>query len=45
MCVPVGPTYGAQELYLMIKRDDGTLEQRAVLGVRFVPMTGQARAR
>ena len=45
LCIPVGPTWGAQELYLMIKRADGTLERKAVLGVRFVPMTGQARQR
>ena len=41
MCIPVGPTFGSQELYLMIKRPDGTLEKKAVLGVRFVPMTGK----
>ncbi len=41
MCVPVGPTSGVQELYLMSKRADGTLEQKAILSVRFVPMTGK----
>lgn len=43
MCIPVGPTGGAQELYLMVKRADGTLERQSALPVRFVPMTGQAR--
>lgn len=45
MCIPVGPRWGTQDLYLMVKRDDGTLERRAVLPVRFVPMTGEARRR
>lgn len=43
LCIPVGPRWGAQDLYLMVKRTDGTLERRAVLPVRFVPMTGEAR--
>lgn len=43
MCIPVGPTRGTQELYLMIKRPDGSLEQKSVLPVRFVPMTGASR--
>ncbi len=37
MMVPVGPTDGVQELYLLRKRPGG-LETRAVLPVRFVPM-------
>jgi protein-L-isoaspartate(D-aspartate) O-methyltransferase len=45
MCIPVGPTLGAQELYLMVKRADGTLGQQSVLPVRFVPMTGGAKPR
>jgi protein-L-isoaspartate(D-aspartate) O-methyltransferase len=45
MCIPVGPNGGTQELYLMIKRADGTLERKAVLPVRFVPMTGAAKRR
>ncbi|MEA3211364.1 MAG: protein-L-isoaspartate(D-aspartate) O-methyltransferase [Chthoniobacter sp.] len=40
MIIPVGPP-GAQELYYLVKKD-GKLEQRAVLSVRFVPMTGEA---
>ncbi len=42
MIIPVGPEGGAQELVLLTKRGD-TLEQQAVLPVRFVPMTGTAR--
>ena len=38
--IPVGPA-GAQELYLLEKKN-GRLKQRAVLPVRFVPMTGEA---
>lgn len=38
--IPVGPA-GAQELYLLEKKE-GKLRQRAVLPVRFVPMTGKA---
>ena len=40
MMIPVGPTYGAQELYLLRKRPGG-LETQAVLPVRFVPMVGK----
>jgi protein-L-isoaspartate(D-aspartate) O-methyltransferase len=39
MIIPVGPAAGAQELYLLEKRGD-ELKRRAVLPVRFVPMTG-----
>ena len=45
MCIPVGPHFGAQDLYLLVKRADGTLERKAVLPVRFVPMTGRAKQR
>jgi protein-L-isoaspartate(D-aspartate) O-methyltransferase len=38
--IPVGPA-GAQELYLL-EKENGRLKQRAVLPVRFVPMTGEA---
>jgi protein-L-isoaspartate(D-aspartate) O-methyltransferase len=44
MIVPVGPSEGAQELYLMRKRTEG-METQAVLPVRFVPMIGRARGR
>lgn len=45
MCIPVGPHLGAQDLYLLVKRADGTMERKSVLAVRFVPMTGQAKRR
>jgi len=38
MIIPVGPA-GNQELYLLQKKE-GRVEKRAVLPVRFVPMTG-----
>jgi len=38
MIIPVGPDGGVQELYLLEKRQ-GRIEKRAVLPVRFVPMT------
>ncbi len=41
MIVPVGPVSN-QELVLL-ERQQGSMRQRAVLPVRFVPMTGQAR--
>src|SRR5262249_19333648 len=41
MIIPVGPV-GVQELVLLRKRG-ARLEQRAVLPVRFVPMTGQSQ--
>lgn len=40
MIIPVGPA-GEQNLYLLTKRH-GKLDRRAVLPVRFVPMTGEA---
>jgi protein-L-isoaspartate(D-aspartate) O-methyltransferase len=43
MIIPVGGL-GEQELYLLEKKN-GQLEKRAVLPVRFVPMTGQASQR
>jgi len=41
MVIPVGE-FGAQQLYVLGKRA-GKIEQRAILPVRFVPMTGKAR--
>ena len=41
MVVPVGDL--DQELLLITKRADGSLQQEKLLPVRFVPMTGQAR--
>ena len=43
MIIPVG-SFGDQELYLLEKKN-GELQQRAVLPVRFVPMTGEATKR
>jgi len=42
MIIPVGPA-GNQELYLLYKKGD-KVEKRAVLPVRFVPMTGKKSA-
>jgi protein-L-isoaspartate(D-aspartate) O-methyltransferase len=44
MIIPVGESPGAQALYLLEKRG-GKVERRAVLPVRFVPMTGKAQER
>ena len=38
MIIPVGRAWGAQDLYLLEKKG-GKLKKRAVLPVRFVPMT------
>ena len=38
LCIPVGPAGAVQELLLLVKRADGTLESRASHPVRFVPM-------
>jgi protein-L-isoaspartate(D-aspartate) O-methyltransferase len=43
MLIPVGPSLD-QKLYVLEKRD-GKVRQRAVLPVRFVPMTGQGQNR
>jgi len=43
MIIPVGAE-GEQELVLLVKRE-GRVERRAVLPVRFVPMTGEGRPR
>jgi protein-L-isoaspartate(D-aspartate) O-methyltransferase len=42
MIIPVGEEDGVQELYLLEKRG-AKVVQRAVMPVRFVPMTGKAR--
>jgi protein-L-isoaspartate(D-aspartate) O-methyltransferase len=41
MVIPVGAPRGGQELLLIEKRADGTIDRRVVLPVRFVPMTGR----
>jgi len=38
MVIPVGPTGGVQELLLLRKLEDGSLDEQAVIPVRFVPM-------
>ncbi len=42
MVIPVGPEHGVQQLYLLEKRE-GVINKTAVLPVRFVPMTGEAK--
>ena len=44
MIIPVGDAKSGQELYLLEKRGTKVV-QRAVLPVRFVPMTGKAQGR
>jgi protein-L-isoaspartate(D-aspartate) O-methyltransferase len=43
MVLPLGTVQ--QELLVLTKRPDGTVETRNVLPVRFVPMTGEAQSR
>ncbi len=43
MVIPVGAY--VQELVLVTKNEDGSLDRRSVLPVRFVPMTGEAQRR
>jgi protein-L-isoaspartate(D-aspartate) O-methyltransferase len=45
MILPVGDAMGFQYLILITKDVDGTLDQRQVMPVRFVPMTGQVQKR
>lgn len=42
MVIPVGEESGAQDLYLLTKKQ-GQIVKQAVLGVIFVPMTGEVR--
>lgn len=39
MVIPIGRPIGDQMLFLVEKRPDGSLAQRPILGVRFVPLT------
>ncbi len=41
MVLPVGGRYFAQKLVLVTHKEDGSLETRDILPVRFVPLTGQ----
>ena len=38
MVIPVGERWGAQDLLLIGKRADGSVERKSVLPVRFVPL-------
>ncbi len=38
LVIPVGAAHDAQELLVLTKRADGTIERRSVLPVRFVPL-------
>jgi protein-L-isoaspartate(D-aspartate) O-methyltransferase len=41
MVIPVGPSDSSQRLFLMRKREDGTLDRQTVIPVSFVPLTGK----
>ncbi len=41
MVIPVGPQFMVQQLVLVPKNDDGTVQTRQLLPVRFVPLTGR----
>ncbi len=41
MVIPVGPPMQVQNLMLVEKQEDGTITQRSVMPVRFVPLTGE----
>lgn len=43
MCIPVNSPRGSQELILLRKEPDGSLQKSQGEWVRFVPMTGQAK--
>lgn len=45
MVIPVGLHYGYQELMVVEKTADGKIEPRDVLGVSFVPLTGECDAK
>lgn len=40
LVIPVGETFGHQELKVIEKREDGTLSESNIIPVRFVPLTG-----
>jgi protein-L-isoaspartate(D-aspartate) O-methyltransferase len=42
LVIPVGPSSYGQDLLVVRKRQDGTLERRSVLGVAFVPLVHRA---
>jgi protein-L-isoaspartate(D-aspartate) O-methyltransferase len=43
ICIPVGGERGVQELVVVMKQNDGSLERKTLIPVRFVPMTGEAQ--
>jgi protein-L-isoaspartate(D-aspartate) O-methyltransferase len=43
MVIPVGERHGVQELLVIAKRADGSIERRSVLPVRFVPLVPGSR--
>ena len=45
LVIPLGAEGGYQELVLVRKLEDGSIEQSSILPVRFVPFTGEAQAR
>lgn len=40
LVIPVGLPYSFQELIVVEKREDGKIERKSILGVSFVPLTG-----
>ena len=38
MVIPIGERWEVQQLLLIVRKADGTLEQKNVLPVRFVPL-------
>jgi len=43
LCIPVGGEHNVQQLVLITKTGDATLERKTLSPVRFVPMTGEAQ--
>jgi protein-L-isoaspartate(D-aspartate) O-methyltransferase len=43
MVIPVGESWWGQQLQLLVKNPDGKVEVKRSIGVRFVPMTGEAQ--
>ncbi|MBI5092763.1 MAG: protein-L-isoaspartate(D-aspartate) O-methyltransferase [Candidatus Hydrogenedentes bacterium] len=41
LIIPVGPPFGLQQLLVLEKRKDGSITQRSVMSVKFVPLTGR----
>ncbi len=41
MVIPIGFPYSYQELIVVEKNTDGKIEMQSILGVRFVPLTGE----